>query len=118
MALKENVKELNQMILGGQILEAFEKFYHEDVVMQENETEPRKGKDANREYEKQFVNSVEAWHDAKVKDVAVNEDDNVAMTVFYMDLTFKGGQRAKREQVSVQHWEDGKIKKEKFYYNE
>jgi hypothetical protein len=32
-SIKENVEELNQMILEGNILEAFEKFYAEDIVM-------------------------------------------------------------------------------------
>ena len=42
--IKENVEELNQMILGGDIMGAFEKFYADDVVMQDNETPAREGK--------------------------------------------------------------------------
>jgi hypothetical protein len=32
-------------------------------------------------------------------------------------VTFKGGQRMKLEQVAVRRWKDGKIVKERFYYN-
>jgi len=49
MGIKEDVKEMNDMILAGQIMEAFEKFYADDVVMQENSDEPRVGKEVNRE---------------------------------------------------------------------
>jgi hypothetical protein len=51
--------ELNQMILKGQILDGFEKFYAEDVVRQENLTTPRVGKDANRKAEQDFFGSIE-----------------------------------------------------------
>lgn len=36
--LKEKITTLNNLILEGKALEAFEKFYHPEVVMQENET--------------------------------------------------------------------------------
>ena len=36
MALRETVDTLNQMILNGEILDAFEKYYHQDVVMSDN----------------------------------------------------------------------------------
>jgi len=55
MTLRDKVDALNAMILQGQILDAFEKFYAEDVVMQDNTKPPRIGKDANREHEKMFV---------------------------------------------------------------
>ncbi len=53
--LKANVEALNEMILGGKILDAFEKFYAADVVMQDNNYPPRVGKDENRVYEEAFV---------------------------------------------------------------
>ncbi|MFZ9387921.1 MAG: hypothetical protein ACO25B_08570 [Chitinophagaceae bacterium] len=46
--LKSNVEQLNQMILEGKILEAFDKFYSDDVVMQDNNYPQREGKSANR----------------------------------------------------------------------
>ena len=41
------MSELNKIVLEGKALEAFEKFYHDDVVMQENELAPTVGKAAN-----------------------------------------------------------------------
>ncbi|MEQ9425153.1 MAG: hypothetical protein RJQ09_12085 [Cyclobacteriaceae bacterium] len=39
-SLLEKISDLNDLVLDGKALEAFEKYYHEDVVMQENENEP------------------------------------------------------------------------------
>ena len=52
--------ELNQTILSGNIMEAFERFFHEDCLMQENANEPTRGKEANRQRELDFLDAVEA----------------------------------------------------------
>jgi ketosteroid isomerase-like protein len=108
-------KELNDMVLSGKILDAFEKFYTDDVVMQENSEEPRRGKAANREAEKQFIASVEQWHGARVIASAVNGE--VSFSEWEMELTFKGGHRVKMNQVAVRQWKNGKIAHERFFYN-
>lgn len=108
-------RELNQAILGGDILGAFEKYYAEDIVMQENANEPRHGKAANRKHEEEFVNSVEEFHGAKVLSEAVNGD--VSFTEWMMDVTFKGGGRTKLQQVAVRRWKDGQVVGERFYYD-
>ncbi len=50
-----NATELYEIINSGKLMEGFEKFYHPDVVMQEAGEAPRKGKDINRDYEKNFL---------------------------------------------------------------
>jgi ketosteroid isomerase-like protein len=106
---------LNEMILSGKALEAFEKFYADEVVMQENSEEPRKGKEANRKAEQEFMASVEAFNGASVKASAVNGD--VTFSEWEMDITFKGGHRVKMNQVAVRQWKNGKIAHERFFYN-
>lgn len=114
--LKQNFDDLAQKVLSGQILEAFEEYYADDVVMQEDSEEPRVGKEANRAYEKQFVESVEGFHDGKVTAVAVNEEDGVVLSEWFMDVTLKDAGRIQIEQVSVQRWEGDQIKHERFYH--
>lgn len=43
MELKKNATELNEMILKGKLMEAFEKFYDDEVIMQENDDPPTEG---------------------------------------------------------------------------
>ncbi len=108
-------KQLNDDVLSGKIMEAFEKYYADDVVMQENSEEPRKGKEANRKAEEEFMASVEAFNGASVKASAVNGD--VTFSEWEMDITFKGGHRVKMNQVAVRQWKNGKIAHERFFYN-
>jgi ketosteroid isomerase-like protein len=108
-------KQLNDDVLSGKIMEAFEKYYADDLVMQENSEEPRKGKAENRKFEEQFMSSVEAFNGGSVKASAVNGD--VSFSEWEMDITFKGGTRTKMNQVAVRHWKNGKIVNERFFYN-
>lgn len=113
--LLTNVNDLNDMILQGKALEAFEKFYHDDVVMQENENEPILGKAANREREEAFFGAITEFRGAKVLKVTVGED-NTAMVEWNMDYTHADWGVRNVNQVAVQQWQDGKIINEKFYY--
>ncbi len=115
MNIKENLNALNKMILAGQNMEAFEKYYHDNVVMQENNNTPTVGKAANREREKQTMAMIVAFHGAELRSVAFGED--VSMAEWSFDMTYKGGHRVKTQQVAVQRWQDGKIIRETFYYS-
>jgi hypothetical protein len=107
--------QLNQMILQGQILDAFEKFYAEDVVMQENLTEPKVGKTVNRKAEQEFIGSIEQFHGAALLGSAVNGERSYSEWEF--DATYKGGHRVKMTQVAVRQWKNGLVAHERFYYS-
>lgn len=115
--IKENVEALNQMILNGNIMEAFEKFYADDVVMQDNENPARQGKAECRAFEEAFVNNLTEFRGAKVRDVLISEDAGVAAIEWDFDYTHKEWGDRKYTQVAVQKWKDGKIVSEKFVYN-
>jgi ketosteroid isomerase-like protein len=105
---------LNQMILQGKALEAFEQFYADDVVMQENVDPPTAGKDANRKREMDFFASVEQFHGAKLHGAAENGD--VSFSEWEYDISFKGQGRVTMNQVAVRRWKNGKVASERFYY--
>jgi len=113
--LKAQVEELNQMILEGKILEAFDKFYADDVVMQDNDYPQRVGKEVNRQYEEAFVGGLTAFRGAKVLNTIIS--DGIAVVEMWMDFTHKDYGDRNYTQVSVQRWKNGKIVEEKFYYN-
>jgi hypothetical protein len=112
--IKQKIEELNQLALSGKALDAFEKFYHPQVVMQENENEPTVGKDANREREIEFFNSITEFRGAEVKGITTG--DNLSTVIWHYDYTHKDWGVRKYTQVSVQHWHDGLIVKEQFFY--
>ena len=108
-------RQLNDTILQGDILGALDRFYAEDVVMQENLAEPTVGKAANHVRERAFLDSVEQFHGAALLSSAVNGD--VTFGEWDLDLTFKSGPRTKMTQVAVRRWKDGLIVHERFYYS-
>ncbi|MCB9737349.1 MAG: nuclear transport factor 2 family protein [Deltaproteobacteria bacterium] len=114
MSTNQHDAKVNEMILSGQAMAAFEEFYADGVVMQENDDEPCVGKDANRKREEQFFGSVEAFHGAELQASAVSGD--TAFSQWSWDLTFKGAGRVQMNQVAVRTWKDGKVVKERFYY--
>ena len=107
--------QLNQMILDGRILDAFDRFYADDVVMQENSAEPTAGKAANRAREEEFVASIAEVHETKVGAIGTNGDDTT-FGVWILDATYKGGARVRLEQVAVRRWKDGKVVREQFFH--
>lgn len=113
--LKTLVEELNQMILEGKILDAFEKFYADDVVMQDNNYPQRVGKDVSRRYENDFVNGLTEFRGAKVLNTLISDD--LAVTEWWFDYTHKDYGVRNYRQLAVQRWKNGKIIEEKFYYN-
>jgi ketosteroid isomerase-like protein len=112
--LLQNVSDLNDLILQGKAMEAFEKYYHDDVVMQENESAPTVGKDANRKREREFFGAITEFRNARPLKITVGE--GVTMVEWHFDYTHKDWGVRKYRQISVQEWENGKIVKETFYY--
>jgi len=113
--LRTTVDQLNQMILEGKILDAFEKFYADDVVMQDNDYPARVGKDINRQFEETFVNGLTEFRGAKVISTIIS--DGMSVVEWWFDYTHKDFGTRNYTQLAVQRWKGGKITEEKFYYN-
>jgi len=94
--LKTNVEMLNQMILDGKILQAFDQFYAEEITMQDNNNPARMGKAENR---------------------STLISDALAVTEWWFDYTHKDYGERNYKQLAVQRWKDGQLIEEKFYYN-
>ena len=112
--LKAAFEDIKTLVLQGKAMEAFEKYYGEDVVMQENETPATTGKVANRERELDFFSKVVEFRKAEVKNVAYGDD--VIISEWFVDYTHAEWGKVTHDQVSVQQWKDGKVIHERFYY--
>ena len=113
MTLAELEKDLNTMIQEGKILEAFEQFYAENCVMQDQGFEPWVGKEVNREREKDFVSKITDFRQGEMIESVVGDD--VTMSRWQFDYTHEEWGEVEYEQVAVRHWENGRIVKERFY---
>ncbi|WP_242026414.1 hypothetical protein [Limnothrix sp. FACHB-881] len=56
--LKATFEDIQSLVLQGKAMEVLEKYYGEDVVMQENEAPATIGKAANRQRELEFFSKV------------------------------------------------------------
>ena len=117
MSYLEKEQELQSMIGQGQMMEAFEKFYADNVVMVEPMAGTTEGKDANRKREEEWLSSVAEVHGGGVNGITSNEEDGITMSESWMEATYKDGNRVKMEEVSVKKWEGDQIVHERFYYN-
>ena len=110
---KTTNEEINKLLEQGMAMDAFEKYYAETVVMQENETQPRVGKDLNREQCGSFVQMVP---DLKLRVLSTAYGDRISMQEVLFDYTNESGEKIRYAEVAVRHWENRQVVKEKFYY--
>ena len=114
MSMKENVQELIALAEQGKFMEAIEKFYAADATMQENNSPPRVGLPALLENERRFLASTQSI-ESRVDSFVV--DDNHAAINWIFEITNMKGQKATLNEIAYQLWQDGKIIREKFYYD-
>lgn len=116
MSYLDKIKDIYDHIQQGTALEAFEKYYADDVVMVLEDGTEVDGKDANRDRENEFFGSVEEFHGAEVVGISSNEDTGFTTVESTMTVTFKGTDEPTTiEQVAVQDWVGDKITRERFY---
>ncbi|MDO6759245.1 hypothetical protein Q4566_03465 [Tamlana sp. 2_MG-2023] len=112
--LIENISNLNDMILQGKTLEAFDLYYDDDVIIQENNNPACVGKIENRKREKCFFDSITEFRCAKPLHVTIGE--RITMVEWHFDFTHKDLGIKNYNKVVVQEWHDTKIIKERIYY--
>jgi len=112
--LLEKISDLNDLVLQGKALAAFEIYYDDDVIMQENQNAPTVGKQANRKREEEFFSAITEFRGARPLKVTVGEA--TTMVQWHYDYTHKDWGLRNYIQVSVQEWKNGKIIKEQFFY--
>jgi hypothetical protein len=105
--------QLNTFIIKGKSVEAFTKFYAEDVVAQENDEPERVGRDLwisrRHEWEKKIKK-----FDARLLGHAANGDTSFSEWEYNVEVEGMGA--LKINQVSVRRWKDGRVIRERFYH--
>lgn len=112
--LRENFENIQRLVLQGKAMEAFETYYGDDIVMQENELPATVGKVANRNRELDFFSKVTEFRAMEVKSVAYGND--LIISEWFVAYTHAEWGNVAHDQVSVQRWKDGKVIHERFYY--
>jgi hypothetical protein len=95
--------------------EVYERYYDENVVVQENMQPSRIGRALSIERQKLMNANVKEIHDFKIGAVLVDGDRS--MVEMNLDATTKDGHHLKIEEVGLQTWKDGKIIHERYFYD-
>lgn len=116
MSYFDRISDIYDHIAQGTAMDAFEKYYDDDVVMVLEDGTEVEGKDANRERENEFFDSVEEFHGIEVSGITSNEDEGITAVESTMTVTFEGADGPMDlEQVAVQNWDGDQIVRERFY---
>ncbi len=116
MNYKEKITDLYKIMMEGRMLDAFDKYYGENVIMEEVGEDQKIGKALNREREEKFMAGIEAFHGMGVDAITSDEAAKVTMVENWMDVTLVGIGRIMMRQVAVQYWDGDYIVHEKFYH--
>jgi hypothetical protein len=115
MSISESVNALVALVEQGKFLEAIEQFYAPDATMQENLDPMRVGLPALLENERQVLASVASIALERVGSIAVDEDRAAINWIFL--ITDAKGRKTRLDEIAYQIWRNGKIVKERFYYD-
>ena len=115
MSTRDRVLELIEYVKEGRMVEALQEFYADGVTMQENREPPTVGKAANLARERAFAGSIARPHEVNARTVAVDGDQVFIEWVF--DYTARDGHRVRIEEIAQQSWRQGRIERERFFYD-
>ena len=101
MSYYDKAKDIYDMLAQGKLLDAFEKYYHNDVVMVEATGEERKGKEPNRKFQVDFMSMIKEMHGSGVRAITSDEKKATTMVESWMDVTMKDYSEITPEKASV-----------------
>jgi hypothetical protein len=113
--LQELVDQYKQLLEQGDTIAVIERFYDDNIYQLENDEETIVGKQRLLELEKQSLEKVNELI-YRVLTLVVDEEQQLAMGEMMITFYHKTGGLRFLKEAFVQHWENGKIVKQQFYY--
>jgi hypothetical protein len=124
MTLRDRVQELLEFSqTNPPVREIYERFYDENVIVQENRQPPRVGRELSISRQEQMNANVKEVHDFKLGAVLVDGFDEAhpldgrSVVEMHLELTTLDGYRTRIEELGMQTWKDGKIIHERYFYD-
>ena len=114
MSIKPQVLDLISLVENGQMLEAMNRYYAENVAMQESVSPPTVGFAENYAREQAFYGSLKELRFSLVS--VVVEGDRAAIN-WVVDYTTADGTQYRMDEIAIQTWRGGKIVQERYVYD-
>lgn len=115
MSAREKIEVFVAQVISGDHVGAIADWYADDATMQENQGQPRVGRQALMEGERRTLAGV-AKVETELLSPVVVDGDRVAIHWRFTFTQFDGKVR-KLEEVAWQTWKDGKVWRETFFYD-
>jgi hypothetical protein len=115
MPKPETIEQFIAMVESNEHDKAIEKFYTIDASMQENQAEPRVGRDNLVANEKNTLLKVKSLVSKCIRPYFMNGDQVVIR--WYFRFEWKNGTISEIEEIAYQNWQEELIKSEKFFYD-
>ena len=111
--LNDLFAEKNEMVTKGQIVEAVEKFFADDVKTVDFTGRKANGKDESLAGQRMTVESIKKVNEISLHHVAVGE--NVTFAEFIFDFDMKDGSKIHWHEIILSKWKNGKIFYEEYF---
>jgi hypothetical protein len=115
MPTSETLERFISLVEENAHAEACEQFYTENSSMQENQSPPRKGRDAHVANERKVLARAKSVKSTCVRPVFVNGNHVVLRWIFHFD--WLDGTTTHLEELAHQRWEGERIAEETFFYD-
>ncbi len=113
--IQENLDQMNHLIGQGQIIEAVDRFFDDNILTQEVGSDPVEGKAGKREGLVGFVNSIAAVRGITVHNSAIVGDTTYSEYTFQFDM--KDGGKIDWHEVISRKWAGDKVIEERYFQN-
>jgi hypothetical protein len=115
MSLPEQITQYRHLLENGENLAVIDAFYDEGIVQVENDEFPVTGRDALRQLEVQNLAKIITCRQ-RIVTLLVDEQQGFVMGEMTIAFTGKTSGPRQLNQAFMQHWRDGKIVYQRFYY--
>lgn len=115
MPTRETLEKFIARVEQNAHAEAIEEFYAENASMQENQSEPRRGRDHLVKGERATLARAKSVRSRCVRPVFVEGDRVVIRWIF--EFEWLNGSQSRIEELAWQRWEGEKIAEETFFYD-
>lgn len=115
MPKPETIEEFIAMVESNDHDKAIERFYTADASMQENQSEPRAGRDLLVANEKNTLQKVRSLVSKCIRPYFIN--GNQVVIQWYFRFEWKNGNVSEIEEITRQNWQGELIESEKFFYD-
>lgn len=115
MSIRDAVEAFVAQVLTNDHVGAIRDWYADDATMQDNQGEPRGGRELLMAHEQRALDRVAGVHTELLSPPLVDADRAVIHWRF--TFTSKDGSVRAMEELALQTWKDGKVWRETFFYD-